>query len=209
MKARIVTNHPVAYTTPDHMDPWGTARDNTKNIDYVKELIDRCGKDMKYMDIGCSGGGFVAQFIEEGVFAVGVEGSDYSLKNKRAEWANYPDNLFTADATKPFHFLDENDNQIKFDAISAWDVMEHIFRPDLPGFIGNLRDNLVDGGLFIAAIATFEGKHHFTLEPQPWWDALFAEHGFEVDTPMKNWGRPCNQPWNIPTDFEVVYKKVR
>ena len=65
---------------------------------------------MKYMDIGCSGGGFVYQFVTRGVFAVGVEGSDYSKKNKRSEWATIPDYLFTGDVTKPFHFVDEENN---------------------------------------------------------------------------------------------------
>ncbi len=208
LKAKIITNYPVAYESEDHLFPHGTARDNTKNIVYVRELINRLGHDMKYMDIGCSGGGFVSQFLEEGVFAVGVEGSDYSLKHKRAEWANIPDNLFTGDITKPFHFIDENGENIKFDAISACDVLEHIHKNDLPQLMTNLHNNLVDGGLFIAAIATFEGPRHITLEEKPWWDDLFAKYGFVEDTPMTNWGRPCNQSWNIPTDFEVVYKKL-
>lgn len=209
IKPKIVTNHPIAYESNDHIEPLGTARDNTKNGAYVRELIRRCGPDMKYMDLGCSGGGFVYQFINSGIFAVGVEGSDFSQKNKRAEWATIPDYLFTGDITKPFHFVDEEENKIVFDAISAWDVLEHISRDDLPKVIQNIRSNLVDGGLFIASIATFPDQEnlHVTLEHKPWWDALFNEHGFVEGERMVNWGRPCNQPWNIPTDFEVVYVK--
>jgi 2-polyprenyl-3-methyl-5-hydroxy-6-metoxy-1,4-benzoquinol methylase len=209
-KVNIVTNHPIAYESKDYQEPFGTARDNTKNGSYVRELIRRCGRNMHYMDIGCSGGGFVRQFLEQGVFAVGVEGSDYCLKHRRAEWSIIPDNLFTADITKPFQFTFEADNQVLFDAISAWDVLEHIDEKDLPQLLNNLRNNLKDSGLFIASIATFvddEGLH-VTLHHKPWWDALFKAHGFEEDTPMVNWGRPCNQPWNIPSDFEVVYKKI-
>ncbi len=209
IKPRIVTDFPIAYESNDHLNPLGTARDNTKNGMYVRELIRRCGQDMKYMDIGCSGGGFVYQFINSGVFAVGVEGSDYSKKNQRAEWATIPDYLFTGDVTKPFHFVDENDDKILFDAISAWDVLEHIHRDDLPGLMDNLRNNLVDGGLFIASVATFPDAEglHVTLELKPWWDELFGKHGFVEGERMTNWGRPCNQSWNIPTDFEVVYVK--
>ena len=210
IKPKIVTNHPIAYESKDHLEPFGTARDNTKNGLYVRELIKRCGNDMKYLDIGCSGGGFVYQFLNAGVFAVGVEGSDYSQKHKRAEWATIPDYLFTGDVTKPFHFVDENDEKILFTAISAWDVLEHIHRDDLPQLIKNLRDNLIDGGIFVASIATFKDLEglHVTTETKPWWNALFESHGFVEDAPMVNWGRPCNQSWNIPTDFEVVYKKL-
>jgi 2-polyprenyl-3-methyl-5-hydroxy-6-metoxy-1,4-benzoquinol methylase len=209
-KAKIITDHPIAYESKDHQEPFGTARDNTKNGAYVRELIRRCGNDMRYMDIGCAGGGFVRQFLEQGVFAVGVEGSDYSKKNKRAEWAVIPEYLFTADVTKPFHFEFGNNDRVLFDAISAWDVLEHIHVNDLPQLLGNLRENLVNGGLFIASIATFADveKLHVTLQHKPWWTALFNEHGFVEADPMVNWGRPCNQPWNIPTDFEVVYKKI-
>lgn len=209
-KVSIVTDHPIAYESKDHQEPFGTARDNTKNGMYVRELIARCGRNMKYMDIGCSGGGFVRQFLEQGVFAVGVEGSDYSKIRKRAEWGVIPDYLFTADVTKPMHFIDENDERVLFDAISAWDVLEHIKTEDLPELINNLRANLADGGLFIASIATFKDAEglHVTLQHKPWWDELFKSFGFVEAAPMTNWGRPCNQPWNIPTDFEVVYQKV-
>lgn len=209
IKPKIVTEHPIAYKSNDHLQPFGTARDNTKNGAYVRELIRRCGSDMKYMDLGCSGGGFVYQFLNSGAFAVGVEGSDFSKKNQRAEWANIPDYLFTGDITKPFHFVDENEEKILFNAISAWDVLEHIPREDLPNLIKNLQDNLVDGGLFVASVATYQDLEslHMTIEMKPWWDNLFNSHGFvEVDR-MENWGRPCNQSWNIPTDFEVVYEK--
>jgi len=210
MKAKIITDHPIAYESADHINPYGTMRDNTKNGVYVRELIRRCGgPSMKYMDIGCAGGGFVYQFLAQGVFAVGVEGSDYSQKNNRAEWANIPDYLFTADAIKPFHFEDEEGNKILFDAISAWDVLEHIHKHDLPQLLTNLRNNMVDGGLFLCSVSTFpDNDYHLTMEHKPWWDALFKEHGFEVDAPMKNWGRQCDQPWNIASDFEGAYKKL-
>ena len=206
---KIITDFPIAYESNDHLHPFGTARDNTKNGMYVRELIKRCGSDMKYMDIGCSGGGFVRQFIDNGIFAVGVEGSDYSKKNKRAEWATIPDFLFTGDITKPFHFVNDDENKILFNAISAWDVLEHISKADLPNLLQNLKDNLVQGGLFIASVATFPDQEnlHVTLETKSWWDALFNTYGFVEGERMVNWGRPCNQSWNIPTDFEVVYVK--
>jgi SAM-dependent methyltransferase len=210
MKAKIVTNFPIAYCK-DHFEPYGTAYDNSKNGLYVRELISRCGPDMKYMDLGCAGGGFVRQFVKNSnIFAVGVEGSDFSQKNKRAEWDVIPDYLFTADITKPFYFLDENDEKIKFDAISSFDVLEHISVNDLPNVINNIKDNLTDNGIFIASIATFQDaeNYHVTCELKPWWDNLFNSYGFVEDIPMTYYGRRAEYSHNIETDFEVVYKKV-
>ena len=45
--------------------------------------------------------------LDAGGFAVGVEGSDYSQRHKRAEWATIPDHLFTTDATVPFQLSEE------------------------------------------------------------------------------------------------------
>jgi hypothetical protein len=68
---------------------------------------------------------------------------------------------------------------------------------------------MVDGGVFVCSVSTFpDNDYHVTMEHKPWWDALFKEHGFEVDAPMKNWGRQCDQPWNIASDFEGAYKKL-
>lgn len=201
MKLNIVTNHPVAYESQDHLEPKGAANDNTKNENYVKEVIELFKGKVSYCDLGCSGGGFVAQFLEQGQVAVGVEGSDYSLKNKRAEWATWPYNLFTADITKPWHFEDESGSKFKFDVISAYDVMEHIKTEDLDSVIQGIKQNLTPGGLFLASIATFqdEGYHH-TLEEKPWWDKLFAKHGFidYTSQSIRTYGRNSS--------FQVTYK---
>lgn len=200
IKPTIVTDHPIAYESHDHLEPKGTANDFTKNGAYVRELINRFGSDMKYMDLGCAGGGFVVQFHGYDVFAVGVEGSDYGRKRNQFGWASHPGYLFTADITKPFHFVDEEKSNIYFDAISAFDVLEHIHKEDLPHLLSNIYNNLAPGGIFIASIATFEDQgYHVTLEEFPWWDKLFKDNGFEEGEPLKNYGRLST--------FEVVWKK--
>jgi cyclopropane fatty-acyl-phospholipid synthase-like methyltransferase len=200
IKPTIITDHPVAYESHDHIVPKGTANDFTKNGAYVRELINRFGPDMKYMDLGCAGGGFIVQFHGYDVFAVGVEGSDYGRKHNQFGWASHPDYLFTADITKPFHFNDENAEQIKFTAISAFDVLEHIHEKDLPSLLSNIWNNLESGGVFIGSIATFEDHgYHVTLQQRPWWDKLFHDAGFVDDEPLTNYGRVSS--------FEVVYKK--
>ena len=200
IKPQIITDHPIAYESHDHIEPKGTANDNTKNGAYVRELIRHFGTDMKYMDLGCAGGGFVAQFLNNKIFAVGIEGSDYCLKNKRAEWANHPDYLFTADITKEFKIVDDGGERIKFDAISAFDVLEHIKKDDLPNLLNNVLIHLKYGGHFIAGIATFPDEgYHVTLEDETWWDGLMRDYSLRRIEPMENIGRS--------TSINAVYEK--
>jgi hypothetical protein len=62
-----------------------------------------------------------------------MEGSDYSLIRKRAEWATIPDSLFTCDITEPFVLAGP-----LFYLVTAWEVMEHISQERLPGLCNNI-----------------------------------------------------------------------
>jgi hypothetical protein len=57
------------------------------------------------MDLGCSGGGIILDALLRGHMAIGLEGSDVSLKQQRAEWRVIPNHLFTCDITKPFYYM--------------------------------------------------------------------------------------------------------
>ena len=43
------------------------------------------GRFIKVLDLGCAGGGMVHDFLDGGHVAVGLEGSDYCLKNQKFE----------------------------------------------------------------------------------------------------------------------------
>ena len=58
MRIKIITDHPVAYTSPDYIMPWGTKRDNSVNPRFNQKLYNLFdGKFLKVLDLGCSGGG--------------------------------------------------------------------------------------------------------------------------------------------------------
>ena len=175
---RVITDFPIAYESYDHIEPKGTMADNTHHkpfVERVNEMAD--GNKIKYADLGCSGGGLVKDFIDDGHQAIGIEGSDYSQKNKRAEWATIPDNLFTADITKPFFITDESNSTGLCDIVTAWDVLEHIHENDLGVLITNIRNSLKTNGLFVASVATFEDfPHHVTLKEKDWWISLFKRY---------------------------------
>ena len=174
---KIITDFPVAYESHDHIVPKGTANDNTQGMAFVQRVKELAGdQKIKVADLGCSGGALVKNFINEGIEAIGIEGSDYSQKNARAEWATIPDNLFTADITKPFFIVDGTEIG-QCDIITAWDVLEHIHENDLGVLISNIRNNLKNNGLFVASVATFADEHyHVTLKEKDWWLDLFKKY---------------------------------
>ncbi len=156
VKIELVTRHPVAFTSPDHIVPFGTRFNNSTNRKFVLLLNKHVRSHFKgaapaFMDMGCSGGQLVADFLSLNWIAVGLEGSDYSMKNRRANWfALGGKNLFTCDLTKPFRVkVDGKDHG--FQLITAWEVMEHIHSNDLPAIFQNICDHLAPGGLFIAS----------------------------------------------------------
>src|SRR5690242_3276938 len=99
----------VAYESPDHLMPTGTRRDNSRQSRFNQKLYQLFGEytPLWVLDMGCSGGGFVKDCLDAGSVAVGLEGSDYSKKMRRAEWRTIPEYLFTADITARFEITGE------------------------------------------------------------------------------------------------------
>lgn len=203
MSWTIETAHPVAVDSYDHTHPYGTIRDNTTNAQFVKKLRDYLGPREYHntkgltLDIGCAGGGLVKDLNNSGAFyAVGIEGSDINQKAKRAEWATMPGNLFTADATKPYR-LYWNELPARFDCITAWEVLEHIAKDDLPGFFTNIVNHTWPGTFFICSVANcpsiaeeyaVEGiDHHRTQEGPEFWLPLIESFGFKRDIDIESY----------------------
>lgn len=161
-KIILKTDHPVAYDSPDHIFPWGTKNDNSTSKEFVDEVLEFCKINynidkINFMDLGCSGGQLAVDFYERGHISVGLEGSDYSVKHQRANWPKYHNKvLFTCDITKPYSLYEESENRIKFNVITAWEVIEHIRPEDLNSFFTYISNNLENGGIFVGSISTNE-----------------------------------------------------
>ena len=183
MKILLKTKFPIAYKSPDHLVPFGTRFDQSRNRRFNLNLFRFFPEHhvIKVMDLGCSGGTFVKDVIDDGHFAIGLEGSDWSKKFKRAAWASIPDFLFTCDIKENFTVL-EDGKKLLFDVITAWEVMEHIKTTDLPKLIKNIKNHLLPSGIFIASISSLphlvNGVNlHQTVQSKNWWLKLFKKSG--------------------------------
>jgi len=126
LRITLKTNKKIAIDSNDHLYPRGTKQDNFVNSNFNSKLLYWISpSELSLLDLGCSGGGMVRSFIEDGILAIGVEGSDYSLKKRRAEWSTIPEFLFTADMTEPFEIVSQQ-GPMKFSVITLWEVIEHI-----------------------------------------------------------------------------------
>jgi 2-polyprenyl-3-methyl-5-hydroxy-6-metoxy-1,4-benzoquinol methylase len=179
-RIRVRAEREIAYASPDHLAPWGTRRDNSRQRRFNQKLYRLFGEErppLWVLDLGCSGGGFVKDCLDDGCMAVGIEGSDFSKRTRRAEWRSIPEHLFTADITAPFEIIGEfpeGERKLGFDVITTWEVMEHIHERDLGAVVENVKKHLRPGGLWIMSIALCDDIHngtnlHQTVKPKAWW----------------------------------------
>lgn len=204
---------PLAADSIDHLEPRGTANDNTHWVPFVVRCEEYFGgRDLRYLDLGCAGGGLVFDFAFRRHVAIGLEGSDYSRLRGRAEWGRLPRHLDTCDITFPFAFTDrESGERYRFDVIGIWDALEHLDEKRLPVFFENVRAHLAKDGLFAGTVSTRPAKlseshrnHHATVRPREWWETLFDAQGFEpVDGVFAFDDYPRGNGIIYPADFKA------
>ena len=223
IKYSLKTDNPVAIFSNDHINPRGTSKDDTRYPRFVTKCNAIFKRKLCVLDIGCSGGGLVYDFIMDGHNALGLEGSDYSFNNQRAHWKILPQNLFTCDVTKPFAIY-ANDNNVNatFDVISAWEFLEHISEEDIQQLLKNISAHLADDGIFCASVATFEDVDpvtgqawHVTVKPKQWWvDILgqngltFVDKGFVTKDFPRGSGNPLADDWDAALNPELGFHLV-
>ena len=186
---KLFTEHPVALATNDTLHPRGAKNDNSICPRFNRKLYALTGnRPLKVLDLGCAGGGLVRSLLEDGHLAVGLEGSDYPWLMQKDEWGMIPHHLHTCDVTKPFAVRDGvTGARMQFDAITAWELMEHIPEETLPTLLENIRSHMAPDGWLFCSIATFldvDEKHgwvyHVTVKPREWWVEQFAKAGLEA-----------------------------
>jgi SAM-dependent methyltransferase len=188
---RVETKHPVAFESPDHIAPKGTAANNSTNKKFILHMDRKLHAEfgpgtLRCLDLGCSGGQMVKDFLDLRWLAAGLEGSDYSLKRRRANWAQLANtHLFTCDITKPFQMTLDG-QPARFHLITSWEVMEHIATPDLTPLFNNIRQHLEPGGYFIASTTCTPDIHEgIELHQTKWenseWRAFVAKNFSDLE----------------------------
>ena len=216
----LKTDNPVAIHSEDHIFPWGTKRDNSTNVGFIDEILEYNilkGKDsIKFLDLGCAGGQLAIDVLNRGHLSVGLEGSDYNIKHKRANWKDYSNkNLFTCDVTKPYELFNNN-KPIQFDTITAWEVVEHIKPQDLKMFFKQINDNLCPGGFFCGSISYAEDavkdeNREWHVLHQTVWDQMTWNENFNSilkETDLEVYDYPfINKVRNEFRSFFVLLEK--
>ena len=170
IKFAVETEHPLALESLDYLTPRGAVLDNSINLNFNKKLYELFpGKQISVLDLGCSGGGMVRSFIEQGHIAVGLEGSDAGKILQDREWPVIPYNLFNCDIAKPFVVHTGDKRPYKFDVVTMWEVLEHIREGELDEVFKNIKRHIKVGGYFIGGVSNYRYYHHVTIKTFEWW----------------------------------------
>lgn len=204
----LESQHRLAMDSNDHLHPHGTMNDNTRSQRFVRACENLFpNRELSYLDLGCSGGGLVFDFLLSGHKAMGIDGSSYSLNAQRAEWSFIPNSLFTADISRPFTIRNVSDGATsKFDVISLWEVLEHIPEERLSNLVDNIGKHLSHDGVVIASVALEDDvingvSYHPTLRPRHWWSDFFINHGYSVfEYELFQFSDHCRGVGNGPLD---------
>jgi len=203
----VQTEFPIAIDSNDHIVPWGTQNDNTRSALFVR-ACERLfpEKPVRFLDLGCSGGGIVFDFLMRGHKAFGLEGSDFSLRSGRANWSVIPRSLATCDISRPFKIIANDLSEAVFDVITLWEVFEHIPEERLDTLMSNIKSHLAEGGYVFASIALEDDvvdgvSYHPTVKPESWWIEYFASKGLSFSKyDFLSYSEHCRGIGNGPLD---------
>lgn len=116
------------------IDAWSYANPTGESAgcETIVEAWKKMFQPKTMLDIGCGRGTLVAYARHAGIEAQGFDFSEWGVNEGRysrcqREW------LKVHDATKPFPYADRS-----FDLVTALDLMEHIYLPDLPQVISEI-----------------------------------------------------------------------
>jgi SAM-dependent methyltransferase len=119
-----------------------------RKLRHYKQAVEsslRGRERIRILDIGCAFGAFLGT-LGEGWDAYGMDVSEYAIDAARK---TVPGARFESvrDGRIPF--------DVPFDAITAWDVIEHI--PDLDDLAREIAANLADDGVFVFVVPVYDG----------------------------------------------------
>jgi SAM-dependent methyltransferase len=127
-------------------------------------IVQRHARPGRLLDVGCASGLFLARALEAGWDVTGVEPSETLYARARANLGGRGDIRCAT--------LEEARLSPGFDAITLWDVLEHV--PDPFSFLRAGRDLLADGGHLFLNVPDLDSLHSRLFGAR--WPLLLAEH---------------------------------
>lgn len=190
---KVKTEYPGAFDSLDHLYPVGSINDNFTSHGLLGDVSDYFGVNntIAMLDLGCAGGQFVRDFVEQGDIAVGLEGSNTALGGSgKGNWKKYHNkNLFLCDIGKPFEILN-NGELLQFDFVHSEEVFEHIPEENIDCLLQNIKKHMKDNSVCLFGISIVTSIHtlkdgstvdlHVTNKPADWWIGKFNNNGFEL-----------------------------
>lgn len=186
------------YSDPKFTKAWfqdGVRLDYSRNKEFNKKLY---GIDSPLLhspslykreiqphiiDIGCGGGQFILDCVNDGCLAIGLDGYEIYKKYELAAWPLIPDNLFEVDVSEPF-YISYGEYSFMADIITSWEFMEHLYEEDLDGVLSNIKLHLKNKGFYICGISTRDEYGHFLLRNYEWWIEKFNSVGLFQQTDL-------------------------
>jgi hypothetical protein len=149
------------------------------------------------IDVGCAIGDLVEDFLEKGLDAYGLEGTENIIPwIKISQWRLYFKDLRT-----------KIDLGKKFDLVTCFEVFEHIE----PEYADILIANLIkmSDRLLISAAPPGQGGHyHVNCQPMVYWDMKFASLGYRPDACVVADIRARLAPWQHKPGVKAIYQNL-
>lgn len=158
---------------------------NNKDQNFNNCIYKYFSKKLNVLDLGCAHGEMVANFINDGHYAIGIDGC-YKYSTDSYWWLKYPINFFVCDLGRPFEIVDDSNNRVIFDLITSWECFEHIKTDDVDILLSNIYNHTSEESMFVGSIGKTKESVHRTLKNREWWNEKFLNFCFEpynIDIP--------------------------
>jgi SAM-dependent methyltransferase len=155
-------------TLPPHLGGhFGNTNMDEATLDYLIQRFDT----QSMLDVGCGPGGMVDAAVRKGLNAQGIDGDPF-MKRDRVLIHDYTRGMVTI---------------YRFDLIWCTEFVEHVEAQFEENYLTTFDAGHV---LFLtAAPPGFPGWHHVNCQPETYWIARLAEHGWALDHEATAWVR--------------------
>ncbi|MBW2598554.1 MAG: methyltransferase domain-containing protein [Deltaproteobacteria bacterium] len=150
------------------------------------------------IDVGCAIGDLVECFLEKGLDAYGLEGTENVIP-----WLKIPRKrlLYIVDLRTQF------DLQRKFDLAMCFEVLEHVEPEHADTLVKNLTD--ISDRLLISAAPPGQGGHyHVNCQPMAYWNEKFGTLGYRPDAGVVARIRDQLAPWKQKPGVKAIHQNL-